>query len=175
MLAELPKIDKRGRIVILEKGSRRVVQKTSYARYEDIEAYCRPVLARHGFILTHRTEARPNGGLNVTGVLTHRGPHGVYEETATLPLPPDPSGSKNDVQAVGSAMTYGRRYTTTALLNLIFEDEDTDGRPPETPQFISDLQILEIENALRGRRRRPGALPARLQDRAYRRPAGRAL
>jgi hypothetical protein len=43
----------------------------------------------------------------------------------TLPL--DTSGSKNNVQAVGSSTSYGKRYTATLLLNIRTKGEDDDG------------------------------------------------
>ena len=49
----------------------------------------------------------------------------------TLPMPP----TKNDPQGIGSAMTYARRYSYAAILNIVGEPDD-DGelasREPET-------------------------------------------
>jgi hypothetical protein len=39
---------------------------------------------------------------------------------------PDASGNKNAVQALGSAISYGKRYTASALLNLTSHGEDDD-------------------------------------------------
>lgn len=117
MQPELPAIQKRGEIE--NKGR---VQST-YGRWEDIDRAIRPILTKHGFSLSFRTE-RGDGVLNVTAVLSHV--EGHSDET-TLPLPFDGSGNKNAVQGVGSTLSYGKRYTAGALLNLVFTDEDDDG------------------------------------------------
>jgi hypothetical protein len=44
-------------------------------------------------------------------VLSHELGH---SEETTMTLPLDTSGSKNNVQAVGSSTSYGKRYTATA-------------------------------------------------------------
>ena len=43
----------------------------------------------------------------------------------------DKSGSKNVIQAVGSAVTYGQRYTLIGALGITTADEDIDGRLPD--------------------------------------------
>src|SRR5690606_16446095 len=55
--------------------------------------------------------------------LTHKSGH---REETTIKLPADPSGNKNAVQAVASSVSYGKRYTAGALLNLTSHAEDDD-------------------------------------------------
>ena len=51
--------------------------------------------------------------------------------------PAEASGNRNAVQAVASSVSYGKRYTASALLNLTSHGEDDDafsgvgGRPSE--------------------------------------------
>lgn len=124
----LPIIDRRGRIVIYEKGKEKVpenmTQSTPYALWEDIDAAITPLLAEHGFVLTFRCGAGRDGRITVTGVLSHSAGH---SEETTMELPLDTSGSKNNVQAVGSSTSYGKRYTATLLLNIRTIGEDDDG------------------------------------------------
>lgn len=138
----LPIIDRRGRIVIHEKGKEKidahVIQSTAYALWEDIDAAITPILHDHGFVLTFRcgSTGAPEHRVTVTGVLSHE--QGHSEET-TMTLPLDTSGSKNNVQAVGSSTSYGKRYTAGLLLNLRTKGEDDDGQtgggaPPESDQ-----------------------------------------
>lgn len=148
MKPELPVIDRKGRIEIYEKGKEKVAahltQSTPYARWEDIDAAITPVLARHGFVLTFRTGAGAEGRITVTGVLMHELGH---SEEATMPLPLDTSGSKNNVQAAGSSTSYGKRYTATALLNIRTKGEDDDGTEGGKTGLVSDEQaerILEL-------------------------------
>lgn len=126
----LPIIDRRGRIMIHEKGKEKIdaylIQSTAFALWEDIDAAITPILAVHGFVLTFRcgTTGAPEHRVTVTGVLSHE--QGHSEET-TMTLPIDTSGSKNNVQAVGSSTSYGKRYTASLLLNLRTKGEDDDG------------------------------------------------
>ena len=93
----------------------------TYALWEDINSAIKPILKRHGFALSFRTDF--SDGIAVTGVLSHRSGH---REETTVKLPADPSGNKNAVQAVASSVSYGKRYTAGALLNLTSHGEDDD-------------------------------------------------
>ena len=115
----LPVIAKNGLIEIKGRES------TPYTLYEDIDEAISPILDEHGLVLTFRTSQAPDGRLIVTGVLSHSDGH---EERTDLTLPYDSSGSKNGVQAVGSSLSYGKRYAATALLNLVSRGEDDDGQ-----------------------------------------------
>jgi hypothetical protein len=128
---ELPTIRRDGKIEIREKvaGERtgRVQQSTPYATFNGIMQVIKPLLIKHGFALSFETE--PMGDrLLVKGRLEGHG----HERNTAFPLPAETSGSKNNVQGWGSSMSYGKRYCTVALLNIISEDpadRDTDGNP----------------------------------------------
>ena len=70
-----------------------------------------------------RTE-QPDGKVRVTCVLRHE--MGGTDE-ATLEGPPDTSGTKNMIQAIGSTVTYLERYTLLAVTGLAVAGTDTDG------------------------------------------------
>lgn len=128
---DLPSVGRDGRIEIREKnaaGSReggRVQQSTPYATFNNIMKTIKPLLNRHGFALSFSTE--PAGErILVKGLLEGHG----HERSTAFPLPAETSGSKNNVQGWGSSMSYGKRYCTIALLNIVSEaaeDADTDG------------------------------------------------
>jgi hypothetical protein len=115
MQPELPSIGERGKAVV--QGSTRY----TFALWEDINAAIKPVLMRYGFALTFRTDFA--NGITITGVLSHRSGH---REETSITLPKDDTGSKNAVQAVASSVSYGKRYTASALLNLTSHGEDDD-------------------------------------------------
>lgn len=116
--AELPTITHTGQIKV-----RGVVQST-YAKYEDIDKVLRPLLVKHGFSLSFDTQTVENG-INVYGTLSHvEG----YSKMAYIPLPFDTSGNKNNVQSVGSTISYGKRYVVGMLINLVTQGEDDDGQ-----------------------------------------------
>ena len=134
MQPRLPVINERGRIVIKEKGTENVISSSGYALWEDINEAIGPILHEFGFALSFRTGMADDGKVTVTGVLSHRDGH---EESTTINLPHDSTGSKNAVQAVGSSTSYGKRYTTQALLNLTSRGEDNDAASPEHVTTVS--------------------------------------
>ncbi|MFG1399933.1 ERF family protein [Roseixanthobacter pseudopolyaromaticivorans] len=144
MQNELPMIDQNGRIVIRDKGGERIIQETKYARWEDINEAIQPVLFRHGFGLSFRLSAAPDGKQIVTCVLSHRDGH---QEETSITLMHDSTGSKNSVQAVGSTISYGQRYTARALTNFqsrAREDRDDDGKAAGAGETISAGQVDQL-------------------------------
>src|SRR6185503_15653016 len=97
----------------------------------------------HGFALSFRTGSAPDGKLTVTGILSHRAGH---QEETTLALMHDSTGSKNSVQAVGSSISYGKRYTAGALLNITSRGEDDDGKLAGAPEYITETQVSELQH-----------------------------
>jgi hypothetical protein len=149
----LPLISERGGI----KDKHGNVQ-SRYALWEDIVRIVTPLLAAEGFSLSFRTKSDEKS-VTVTGVLLHRAGH---SEETSLTLPMDTSGSKNNVQGVGSSTSYGKRYTAAALLNLRTGEVDDDGQsggsslpPPPVgtaEQFLSwqaDIEALADEGSER--------------------------
>lgn len=150
MKPELPVIDRRGRIVIHEKGKDKIdeniIQETPFARWEDIDEAITPILTQHGFVLTFRSGVAVDGKVTVTGILMHEGGH---SEETTMALPHDSSGSKNPVQAVGSSTSYGRRYTATLLLNIRTHGEDDDGTKAGSPETLTDDEVAQVFDRLK--------------------------
>ena len=117
MQPELPAINMRGQII--HKGS----LISEYAEWSDISKVITPVLSAHGFSLSFKpTELDKK--VAVTAILRHRS---GFSDSATLPLPTDTSGAKNAVQAIGSTLSYGKRYAAILILNIRVEGEDDDG------------------------------------------------
>lgn len=134
MQPNLPTISHRGEILNKAGGVA-----STYALWEDINDQIRPILAKHGFALTFRVGQ--DGPMRVvTAFLRHRDGH---KEETTLSLPLDTTGFKNDVQAVGSSLSYAKRYTAMALLNITTTGEDDDGQRAGT-DYISPVQKDEL-------------------------------
>jgi hypothetical protein len=62
--------------------------------------------------------------IKVTCLVTHTAGH---TERTTMTVNPDASGSKNAIQARGSAIEYAKRYTLIGSLGLSTADSDVDG------------------------------------------------
>lgn len=121
--------------------------KWTYAPLEDIVQPLRPVLAKHGFSLSHQTEWPDANTVKVIGILMHRDGHSRRSEFQSAA---DKSGSKNAIQALGSSVAYGKRYTTKDLLCIVTRHEDDDGassekhKQPEAPEgYDAWLAVLE--------------------------------
>lgn len=150
MQPDLPTIDRKGTIEIKKDG--KVIQSTAYVLFEDINEAIRPVLASHGFALTFKSGQTPEGKITVTGILSHA--QGHSEET-TLVLMHDSSGSKNAVQAIGSSISYGKRYTAMMLLNITsraMPDRDDDGKAAakaaNESDTITEAQIETLQSLI---------------------------
>lgn len=125
-------------------------------RYEDfasIDRAIKPHLKDHGISYRFRSETQPDGKIKVTCILSGFG----HSEENALASKPDASGSKNEVQAIGSVQTYLMRYTLKAALGLA-ASEDDDGRggvqqaaPDDTGELISAEQVQTLVAALKVR------------------------
>ncbi len=148
MQPKLPTIERNGTIKTNEKvdGQKtgRQVAQSKYALWEDIDESARPIYTAHGFSLTFRMEQTPER-LTTTAVLAHRDGH---SERTSFSCGCDSSGSKNNVQGWGSAMSYGKRYTGTAILNIVTRGQDDDGRAAGSG-FISEAQYKELADLIR--------------------------
>jgi hypothetical protein len=133
------KITKSGKIEFESKRTG-TSQSTPYAKYENVWHVVGPILLGEGFSVSFGTQPLPEkGGIIISATLHHIAGH---SQTESMPLPYDTSGSKNSIQAVGSSLSYGKRYLLFALVNLIAENEDDDGM---AINFISEEQQQNIE------------------------------
>jgi hypothetical protein len=149
MQKDLPIVDKKGVINRNEKdaqGNRTGTQKEQrYAKWEDINEAIIPVLAQHGFSLSHRIEQPTPDRLSVTAILGHRQGH---SEQTSISLPFDGSGGKNNMHGWGSAASYGKRYTSIALLNITARGEDDDGKAAGADAKISTENVEKVRSLL---------------------------
>jgi predicted ester cyclase len=105
--------------------------RSRYATLPAIDAAARPVYTHHGFSVRFGTAAAPwEGWVRVTCEVAHIG---GYSEQHHLDGPMDAAGSqgksnKTGIQAVGSTVSYLRRYLLLLVLNLVtVDDGDDDG------------------------------------------------
>ncbi len=84
-----------------------------------------PLLGDYGLSLSWETEQGDKGIITVKCILSHALGHSKSTSLSSLP---DKSGGKNDIQAVGSAVSYLQRYTAFALLGIASKDQDDDGK-----------------------------------------------
>ena len=138
MSAAMPRVTKKGAID-LGRG-----KPIPFAKWEDMDKVIRPLLAKHGFTLSFDSEAI-EGGLLVRGELMHRGGH---VRRASMPLPFDTGPGRNQLQARGSTLAYGKRYCAEMLLNIVREGDDDDGTKGGT-RFATDDEVAELQTLIK--------------------------
>ena len=95
----------------------------TYANIEDIGKIVDPILAEEELRLEYDTEVQADNRVLVTAEVIHaNGQSKKSHFTVSI----DKSGGKNDIQGMGSAFSYGRRFALCGLLNIITVDEDDD-------------------------------------------------
>lgn len=148
MAPQIPQINEKGQIVV--KGAVR----STYAPLEDIHDVIKPICARYGFAVRHRTEwpaEKPNI-IRIVGILSHRSGH---SEESVFEAKLDASEYRTDIQSQGSTVSYGRRYTTIDLLNISTRRQDNDGatagrpQPPDGYQDWWDDLTLTADNGIK--------------------------
>jgi hypothetical protein len=114
----------------------------AYADFSAIAKAVDPILAKHG--LSYRFRTTQTDRISVTCVLAHCDGHA--EET-TLSGPPDASGSKNAIQAIGSTLSYLQRYSLVQMLGLAAADDD-DGKSMGSGAAITDEQADTLQKLI---------------------------
>jgi len=123
----------------------------THYRHEDLAEVSRtvtPILARHGLSYRFRTSSAVNEPVVVTCIVSHRDGH--FEEN-TLTAGRDDSGNKNNIQAVGSTLTYLQRMTLKAALGLAASDDDDGAASSGSPDTVSEeklAQLVELAEAV---------------------------
>jgi ERF superfamily. len=137
MQAEIPPILKKG------KGH----NNAKYIRFEDMNAEIKLVLPKYGFSLSFETE-QSDKNVTVKAILEHVAGH---RKEASLILPLDTTGNKNAVQAIGSTISYGKRYTAGSLLNIAADGEDDDAQiisQKQSVEFITEEQVADLQSII---------------------------
>ena len=128
-----------------------------YAELADITNIVTPLLAKYGLSHSWGTKQEANA-ITVTCTLVHKL---GYSESTSLTATPDTSGSKNQLQAIGSTVSYLQRYTFKSICGIAEKGQDNDGdgqprpqeqptkqRSPIIPQDVKDAIYNDVTNYL---------------------------
>lgn len=91
--------------------------KSKYVALDGVLQAVRPVLSKNGLSVMQL----PNSDTDKVSVITllmHDSGQFIESEPFTVPL------VKKDAQAVGSALTYARRYSLSAILGIAWDEDD---------------------------------------------------
>lgn len=94
--------------------------KSKYADLESVWIACRGPLSRAGLSVSQTTSYLPDAGICVVTTLLHISGQWIQGVLPIMPI-------KNDPQAVGSAITYARRYALAAIVGVVQVDDDGEG------------------------------------------------
>lgn len=125
----------------------------SYADLSDIIEATAPALAKHGLVIIQEPEVINDGARQtvvISGCIAHKS--GAVYMFRPLPLPV----VGNTAQAIGSAISYARRYQLSALFNLAASDDDgqaaqdtqdAQARPQRTQAPAKAQSSAPVQNA----------------------------
>lgn len=105
--------------------------KSKYADLPAIMEVCRALLLKHGLSITQHAVGTGKD-LSLISILGHISGEFIQSSCPIIM-------NKQDIQGLGSAITYTRRYALASMLGVVAEEEDDDGesamgrhqRPPE--------------------------------------------
>lgn len=112
-----------------------------YADFSAIAKVVDPVVTSLGLSYRFRTEQTDR--ITVTCIISGHG----HSEENSLSGPPDASGSKNAIQAIGSTLTYLQRYTLVQALGLSVAEDD-DGKAAGADLAVNDQQREALDNLI---------------------------
>lgn len=138
---QIPQIEKNG-VIDLGQGKGKI----PFAKWEDMDAAIRPILNAEGLTLSFNSKPKPGdgGGMTITGRLLHEDGH---FDTTEISLALDSGPGRNNLQAMGSTLSYGKRYCAEMLLNIVRKGQDDDGRAGGA-KYASAAQVAEIDKLL---------------------------
>lgn len=119
-----------------------------YTRLETLARAVDPVIHKHGFSVSYGTADNPlERHVRVTATVMHKAGHST-EHFIDLPLDDEGlKGSKNKTgtHAVGSTMSYGRRYLKMLIFDVTMANEDDDGnRVP----VVTEMQARLLQDLI---------------------------
>lgn len=114
-----------------EKNSTNPHFRSRYADLESVIESCKPQLNKHGLVFL-QLSGRDDFGHYIETVIAHESGETVSGKTY-LEL------TKHDMQGLGSAITYARRYGLMSICGMATEDDDGNEAAKKQPQ-ISDAE-----------------------------------
>lgn len=125
--------------------------RANYGKYADLQSIMqavRPALNANGLFLGQKVR-HADGGLIVETIIAHQS--GETYSFGELFMPVGVAKGMNQAQAFGSAETYARRYSLSAALGVVADDDD-DGQSAGARQQTEQVTV-EVPMALEAKAR----------------------
>ncbi|NQZ47754.1 MAG: ERF family protein [Erythrobacter sp.] len=117
---------------------------SEFAKLEAIQAAARPILQNHGFSYRFKQQDK-EGAITLRCTLSHMSGGSDFDE---MTLPYDVGGQKNAVQARGSTVSYGKRYTLCNVLGIQLGGDDNDGQTNRSGETLTPDQVKQVRDQL---------------------------
>lgn len=111
--------------------------KSRYADLASVWDVCRKPLADNGLSVSQTTR-RDEAGITLITTLGHSSGQWIRSEMPVLTL-------KNDPQALGSALTYSRRYSLSSMVGVAADDDDDGEKAQQAFRKREAKEITESE------------------------------
>lgn len=121
-----------------KKDSNNPFFKSKYADLASVWESCRAALSSNGLSIVQSPE-ESDSGIAVVTMMIHSSGQWIRSRY-TMPV------SKVDAQAVGSAITYARRYALSSIVGIAPEDDDGNGaaeKPPTKQQSQQEKKPVQ--------------------------------
>jgi hypothetical protein len=115
----------------VEKDGTNPHTKSGYPTLEAVLDVLNPLLAEHFLVIEQFTQRKEYGWVLITEISTADGKESQFVETPLLGI----EDGKNQMQALGSAITYARRYTLMAKFKLTPTDDDGHAAGKSAPEL----------------------------------------
>jgi hypothetical protein len=142
MQPHIPQVNKNGLVELINRDGK-YLGSYKFAKWEEMDRVLRPIISEWNFGLAFRSKEHPDR-VWVQGELMYGG----YSKFSEVLLPPDTGPGRNNLQAWGGAVSYGKRYTAEMLLNIVRKDADNDAIGPFGERRLDAFQIQELEQLL---------------------------
>lgn len=119
--------------------------KSKYADLSQVMDACREPFSKNGIAYTQLVNVDDSGVIVLETLLMHSSGEWIASKYPILPV-------KNDPQGVGSAITYARRYSLSAIAGIPQVDDDAEGamNRPQNVKPVKPLVSKQVVNKILG-------------------------
>lgn len=135
LMASLSKAQ--GKIQPASKDKSNPFFKSKYADLSSVWEACRESLSEHGLAVVQTVQQKPEGMVLVT-TLGHSSGQWIKSEMPIIV-------AKQDPQTIGSAITYYRRYSLSAIVGVAPNDDDDGEKAQSSYRTQKNVETSEIK------------------------------
>lgn len=118
-----------------------------YADLAGILSDLRPVFSKHGlFVVQWPSPLSEEGQISISTMIGHSS--GQWMKLGDCGMSLEANRGMSKAQAIGSVMTYARRYALQAALGISSTDDDVDAQRPNKYAGMSKMEIMSVVDDL---------------------------